>query len=134
MKIEIEFPDQCFKEDEDFNRYFEALQLMANRMAVSHFKYGNMAKNAGAGCDDMTGGRERLWMYDGEGEPSVRGKKGNTGNTENLIDAANFFIIEYLFPRHSKAHFKAQTSAQSPGLFFPEKEEAQETLRKLLIK
>lgn len=131
MKIEIEFPDQCYKEDKDFKRYFDALQLIVNRMAMSHYKYGCMAANVEQGCDDVAGGRERLWMYDGKGEPSKRGKKGNTGNTENLLDAANFFLIEYLFPRHPKAHFKAQSSSQSPGLFFedPDMKSVNETIR-----
>jgi hypothetical protein len=134
MKIEIDFPEQCLAEDKDFVRYFEALQGMANRMAMSHFKYGVMAKNVAKGCDDMKGGRERLWMYDGVGEPSTRGKEGNTGNTENLLDAANFFVIEYLFPRHPDPHFKAQTTEESPGLYFQEQEDAKDTLRNLLIK
>lgn len=131
MQITLQIPDQVYKEDSDFKRYFEGLQLMVNRMAMSHYKYGIMSDNVEKGCDDMTGGRERLFMYDGVGE-SARGKKGNTGNTENLLDAANFFIIEWLFPRHPKAKFRPQDSSESPGLAW--KDDGVDTLRKMLIK
>lgn len=120
MEITIKIPDQVFAEDPTYAEYFVKIQEMVNRMAVSHFKYGRVDDNAKlASVDEVLSGRKRLWMYDGIG-PSADGKKGNTGNTENLLDAANFFIIESIFPKHVKAHFAAQTSAQSPGLTYAE--------------
>jgi hypothetical protein len=41
----------------------------------------------------------------------------NTGNTEWLVDAANFAMIEFMLPRHPKAHFRATDSHESPGRF-----------------
>jgi hypothetical protein len=39
-----------------------------------------------------------------------------TGNTEFLADVANFAMIEFMYPKHSKAHFKDTDSNESPGL------------------
>ena len=120
MKIELTIPDQVWNEDPQYKRYFEALQHMVNRMAVSHFKYGKIADKCNTEwIDDMLGGRQRLCMYDGIG-PRPDYKEINTGNTENLLDAANFFILEHLFPKKKTAHFRAQTSAESPGLAYRE--------------
>lgn len=116
MNITLNIPDQVWTEDPSYQKYFELLQQMVNRLAMSHYKYGPIEDNAVIGeVDEMLSGRKRLWMYDGIG-PEAEGKKGNTGNVENLLDAANFFLIETMFPKHVKSHFKAQTSEQSPGL------------------
>lgn len=120
MEITIKIPDQVYEEDSTYKEYFKVIQAMVDRMSVSHFKYGCIDENAQlAEVDEMLSGRKRLWMYDGQG-PKVEGKKGNTGNIENLYDAANFFIIESIFPKHPNAFFKAQSSAQSPGLTYKE--------------
>ncbi len=120
MDITITIPDQVWQEDKDYPRYFEAIQFMVNRMAMSHFKYGIMGEKCQMpGLDDMLGGRKRLCMYDGIG-PEPENKPIDTGNTENLLDAANFFILEHLYPKHSKAHFRAQSSKESPGLAYRE--------------
>lgn len=120
MEVKINIPDQVWQEDPQYVRYFEALQFMVNRMAVSHFKYGPIGDKCKIpGIDDMQGGRVRLCMYDGIG-PQPDYKDINTGNTENLLDAANFFVLEHLFPKHKRAHFRAQTSAESPGLAYKE--------------
>lgn len=94
---------------------------------MSHYKYGRVDDNAKlAEVNEFRSGVKRLTMYnDAFLDPdSTWGeedrKPQNTGNTENLLDAANFFVIEYIFPKHPKAHFKAQTSAQSPGLTYQE--------------
>ena len=93
MDITITIPDQVWQEDKDYPRYFEAIQFMVNRMAMSHFKYGIMGEKCQMpGLDDMLGGRKRLCMYDGIG-PEPENKPIDTGNTENLLDAANFFIL-----------------------------------------
>ena len=39
-----------------------------------------------------------------------------TGNTEWLIDVANCAMIEYMHPTHKKAHFRATSSEESPGV------------------
>lgn len=39
-----------------------------------------------------------------------------TGNTEWLVDLANFAMIEFMHPSHPQAHFRATGSDESPGL------------------
>lgn len=86
-------------------------------MDVSHYKYGVLGKKYPDRAHAIDSARQRMWMYDGVGEP-VEGKKGNTGNTENCIDAANQLFIERILPSHPKAKFKAQETKDSPGLVF----------------
>jgi hypothetical protein len=38
-----------------------------------------------------------------------------TGNTEWLIDAANYCMIAFMHPVHPDAHFRATDSGESPG-------------------
>lgn len=73
---------------------------MMNRMATSYFKYGSARTTK---SDGMKNARERMKMY------------RTTGNTEWLIDAANFLMIEFMNPKHGKAHFRATSSHESPG-------------------
>lgn len=103
MKFEITIPDQAVAEEPELLDYLNALQLMVNRMAMSHFKYGNMSDKFPDSANAATGVRVRLALYE------------DSGNTENCLDAANYAIIEYLFPSHEKAHFRAQYSHESPG-------------------
>ncbi len=110
--------------------YFKAVQEEVNRMAVSHYKYGRVDDNAKlAEVDEFRSGLKRLSMYNAQyfttdtlrliwGED--KRKPLDTGNTENLLDANNFFRLEHLFPKHPNSHFKSQTSAQSPGLTYKE--------------
>jgi hypothetical protein len=130
MKIEIEIPDQVWNEDPTYSAYFKGVQEEVNRMAVSHYKYGRVDDNAKLSeVDELRSGLKRLLMYSTKGFTREqidliwgedRRKPLNTGNTENLLDANNFFRLEFLFPKHPRAHFKAQTSTQSPGLTFVE--------------
>lgn len=39
-----------------------------------------------------------------------------TGNTEWLVDLANFAMIEYMHHSHPQAHFRATGGNESPGL------------------
>jgi len=95
--------------------------MMVNRMAVSHYKYGKIDGNA-PGVDELKSGLQRAAMYDTRYLKSKKIWKGctskplNTGNTENLLDTANFMLLEYLFPKHREAEFEAQPSSASPGL------------------
>ena len=130
MQVTIEIPDQIWNEDPTYAEYFKGMQEEVNRMAVSHYKYGRVDDNAKlASVDEVRSGLKRLLMYSTQGFTKDqidiiwgedKRKPLNTGNTENLLDANNFFRLEFLFPKHPKAHFKAQTSAQSPGLTFTE--------------
>ena len=39
-----------------------------------------------------------------------------TGNTENLVDAANFLMAEWKYPSHINAHFSETDPGKSPGI------------------
>jgi hypothetical protein len=79
------------------------LQMMLNRMGASYFKYGAVADGFPDKINALRCVELRLKTYT------------ETGNTEFLIDAANFLMIEFMRPRHPKAHFKPTDSQESPG-------------------
>lgn len=82
----------------------EFVKLMQNRIVVSHYKYGWMSQTYPDLAQAAKCIRERLELYE------------KTGNTEWLVDIANFAMIEYRFPSHPQAHFRATDSRESPGL------------------
>ena len=43
-------------------------------------------------------------------------KYKETGNTEMLVDAANFLMFEFMYPKHKQAHFRPLNSDESPGI------------------
>lgn len=79
------------------------LQGMVDRMSVSYFKYGAVRDAYPDKVNALACARERLRLY------------ARDGNTEHLIDAANFLMIEAMAPSHAEAHFAAQDSDTSPG-------------------
>lgn len=79
------------------------VQGMADRMAVSYCKYGRVAEAYPSRVDAIASLRARLDKY------------AATGNTEWLMDVANFAMIEFMHPRHERAHFRATDSRESPG-------------------
>jgi len=85
----------------EFSKQF--VQGMANRMAVSYHKYGKVADGFPANIDAIASLQARLAKY------------AETGNTEWLMDVANFAMIEFMHPRHKGAHFEGTDSDQSPG-------------------
>jgi hypothetical protein len=131
MEIKLKFPDSIYVKDRaGYDRFFEALQLMTNRMANSHEKYqGELTMEETVEfLDEIKSALKRVTMYQktpfiGEvwdGAPTYRGKGMDlvlgTGNTENLLDAANMLVIEFCYPKHPKARFKAQSASESPGM------------------
>lgn len=79
------------------------LQGMVNRMAVSFFKYGAVREAYPHKVDALASMEQRLKKYK------------ETGNTEFLLDASNFLMIEFMHPGHPEAHFNATDSDASPG-------------------
>lgn len=79
------------------------VQGMYDRMAVSYFKYGRVADAYPEKLDALESLQQRLNKYN------------ETGNTEYLMDAANFAMIEFMHPKLSYAFFKATDSSGSPG-------------------
>lgn len=79
------------------------VQKMRNRMIASFCKYGPVAEGYPENVDAIASLKVRLEKYE------------ETGNTEYLCDVGNFAMIEFMLPRHPKAHFKAEDSGASPG-------------------
>jgi len=69
-------------------------------MVMSFYKYGPVSDNYSEyKCMDAMGNvQKRIAKYQ------------ETGNREFLLDAANFLMIEYMFPQHKDAHYKATDS------------------------
>lgn len=122
-----------------WKRFFEAMQLALNRMAVGYMKYHAERDEKFMECeeDKIAFIRQRLSMYSGSVNEDVcdcgRKKnqkhtitcfltmhkaKLNSGNTENLLDVANGCFCEFIRPNYegAKTHFRAQSSEESPGL------------------
>jgi hypothetical protein len=78
-------------------------QGMLDRMAMSYFKYGLVKEAYPTKVDAIASLEKRLALYK------------ETGNTEWLMDIGNFAMIEYMHPKHSKAHFKSTDADESPG-------------------
>jgi hypothetical protein len=83
----------------------EFIDLMQNRVLVSHFKYGWASDNFSTGLVNAVACMEqRIQKYK------------ETGNTEWLVDVANFAHFEFKYPQHPQAHFRATDSDESPGI------------------
>lgn len=88
---------------EEYSERFD--ELRKNRVEVSFFKYGPARKNF------RTGNVKAI--------PSMElciEKYNSTGNTEYIVDAANYLMFEFMYPQHPKAHFKATDSQESAGI------------------
>jgi len=79
------------------------LDGMVNRMAVSFCKYGRVADAYPHKVNALDSLRLRLEKY------------AETGNTEYLMDVANFAMIEFMHPKHPGAFFRGTDSDGSPG-------------------
>lgn len=94
-----------------------AFDLAIAAMLVSSYKYGAVedaypervhavaisGKEARAPFRDLPSAEKRMTLY------------REDGNVERLVDAINFQMIEFMCPRHPKAHFKATDASGSPG-------------------
>jgi hypothetical protein len=81
----------------------EFVEGMKSRMVVSFYKYGPVAAAYPDKVNAVTSLTDRLRKY------------AETGNTEFLMDAANFAMIEFMHPSHPNAFFEGTDSDQSPG-------------------
>jgi hypothetical protein len=79
------------------------LQGMIDRMSVSYFKYGAVADAYPSKVNALRSLQQRIDKY------------LDTHNTEYLIDAANFCLIEFMYPSISGASYQATDSDGSPG-------------------
>jgi hypothetical protein len=78
------------------------IQGMLNRMAMGFHTYGHMRRKHDR-PDNVRNIRIRLKKY------------LDTGNTEFLMDAANYAMMEFAVPSHPNAFFKPTDSHESPG-------------------
>jgi hypothetical protein len=84
---------------------------MKARMDVSFYKYGLVADAYPDKVNAIDSLMARLRLYAVGDE-----KKGiKPGNTEYLVDVANFAMIEFMHPRHPDAHFQGTDDDGSPG-------------------
>ncbi len=79
------------------------LRLMIAAMMVSFHKYGALRDAYPERVNAIDSLKKRLDKY------------RTTGNTEYLIDVANFAMIEFMHPAHAKAHFQPTDASGSPG-------------------
>lgn len=87
--------------DTEFSNEF--VQGMLKRMAMSFHKYGEVSKAYPTRVDAVGSLELRLERYK------------QKGNLEDLMDLANYAMIEFMYPRHPEAHLEAQDSHMSPG-------------------
>jgi hypothetical protein len=88
------------------------LQGMLDRMAVSFAKYGAVKDAYPNDVSALGSMRRRLQKYDED------------GNTEWLIDAANFLMIEFMHPSREGAHYLPTSSTESPGRMWRDGDES----------
>jgi hypothetical protein len=94
----------------EYSEEFDEIRKKA--MVMGHYKYGAIKDNIQN--TDMIGSiKMRIAKYEA------------TGNTEYMADIANFAMIEFMCPRHPRAHFKYTDSDQSPGLYGMSTKEAE---------
>ena len=88
-------------ETEYSTRFDEIRQKM---MITSYYKYGPAKRNYPSRIDAIASLEKRLDAYKA------------TGNLEFLADIANFAMLEFMYPRHEKAHYTPTDSIDSPGV------------------
>lgn len=76
-----------------------------NRVELSFYKYGTAADNFGMKLVNAL-----------ESHDMCIKKYLDTGNTEYLVDAANYLMFEFMYPQKDNAYFKATDSKESAGI------------------
>jgi hypothetical protein len=90
-------------------------------MLTSFYKYGPVADAYPERVNALESMAHRLKLYsEGERNPhfGVEGEPEfyvEPGNVEYLADAANFAMIEFMFPSNPLAHFTPTDASGSPG-------------------
>ena len=88
---------------EDWSPLF--VELMKNRVMMSHHKYGSVRKNYRTGNIDALATMKKCLD-----------KYRETGNTEYLVDASNYVMFEFMYPQIPGAAFRATDSKESAGI------------------
>jgi hypothetical protein len=79
------------------------IQGMLDRMAQGYHTYGHVRDNFPGKVDALESAAVRRREY------------RRTHNTENLMDEANYLMIEFMLPNDPRAHFRPTSDAESPG-------------------
>lgn len=87
--------------EKEYSKDFD--KLRKNRVEVSYYKYGPARDNFGSGRVDAIGSLELCLD-----------KFKKTGNTEYLLDVANYAMFRYMYPLPGE-YFKATDSSESAG-------------------
>lgn len=82
------------------------LQKMCNAMGMSLHAYGRIKDAYPKKVDAIKSLETRLQKYK------------DTGNTDYLVDVANFSMIEFTYPAHPNAYYKPTDSHESSGRNF----------------
>ncbi len=69
---------------------------MQNRLIMAGFRYARFADLEKRAFDFLEGIEKKLAAYK------------RTGNTEHLVDLANYAMLEWIWPSHPDAHFRAE--------------------------
>ena len=96
MKSYEEILETEYSEDFDKKR--------KDAMVTSFYKYGMAKLNYPHNVNAIETLEKRLNQYK------------ITGNAEWLVDVANMAMIEFMLPRHKKAHYRPTDSSENPGL------------------
>lgn len=91
------------KWEEEYSEEFD--ELRKNRVKTSYYKYGSVKVNFG----------EKLVEAIPTAEICIE-KYRQTGNTEYLLDAANYLMFEFMYPQRDGAFFRATGSSESAGI------------------
>lgn len=101
----FEYPKSKFKpadirslEKTEWSPKFE--QLMRNRLLMGALRYGTMAEKA------KNAANGKHWDLLGALKKKLEGYEA-TGNTEYLVDAANYLLLAFEFDPHPNKHFYA---------------------------
>lgn len=97
--MKLHFTDSC--PSSEFSQTF--LQSMLDRMGMSFLKYGRIRDAYPEKVSALDSLQLRIKKYK------------ETGNTEHLIDVANYAMIEFLHPSVEGAYFRPLDSRGSPG-------------------
>lgn len=115
---EIKYPDAV--PESEFSTTF--VQGMQDRMSMSFFKYKHVAAAYPKKVSAIESLLVRLIRYMGieafqNAADSAMAKCAHAGdgNTEWLMDAGNFAMIEFMHPSLPNAHFESTDSKSSPG-------------------
>lgn len=96
-------PDLAELKDSQWSAEFET--LMRNRLIMGAFRYGMIkvqkkrAKEGGKRYDVVRAVAEKVRLYE------------ETGNTEHIVDAANYCLLVFELDPHPNKHFSAHDDA-----------------------